>query len=204
MQFDFTNTSDQGFASIPPGEYAVKVTEWWYRLKEETGNYVIDMDLEITEGEYDGESIRNFHAISIDDNGNPTPKTMGFLLRVLTAFGIVEPDDRGPKGQLKVEFVYGDEDDSGRVEIVAVEVNGDEREIEGREGLAVVAKREDADGTGVRRIEPLTDDDEDDEEEEKPKKGKGRAKATEKAAEKEEPAAKSKGKSKGKRSKVPF
>ena len=179
MEFDFTNTSDQGYTVLPPDRYDVKSTEWWLRKKEETGNIVIDMDMEVISGDYQGESVRNFHAITQQES------TKGFLLRMLKALGIVEDGDRGKNGELKVEFVYGDEDDNGRVEVTAVEVNGEEREVEGREAVAVVTKRPDqATGetrTGVARLEQAgsgSNDGEEDKKEKKEEKPKGGKKAS--------------------------
>ncbi len=200
MEFYMDDVNEQGFASIPVGEYAVAVGEWWYRHKEDTGNYVIDMDLHIVDGEYEGETMRNFHAIAIDKEGNATAKTKGFLYQMLKAFGFVDekPD--------KIEFIYGDEDDDGRVEIISVEVDGKEVDVAGKTALAVVTSRVDTKTkeklTGVSRILRLEDDEEDEEEEaaeeeEKPKK----------TAKKEEkkPAPKSKAKGKGGKKKgMPF
>jgi len=179
VEFDFTNTSDQGFTVLPPDRYDVRSVEWWLRKKEDTGNIVIDMDMEVISGDYEGETVRNFHAITQQES------TKGFLLRMLKALGIVEDGDRGKNGELKVEFIYGDEDDNGRVEVTAVEVNGEEREVEGREAIAVVTKRPDqATGetrTGIARLEPAgpgSDDDEEDEKEKKEDKPKSGGKKT--------------------------
>lgn len=133
--FDFTNTSEQGFAILPPGEYQIRTKEWWLRKKEETGNLVIDMDTEIITGTYKGETPRYFHSITSQEFSK------GYLLRMLKALGIITEEDRGDKGELKAEFVYGDTDENGRVQILSLEVNGDPREVEGLRATAVVTAR---------------------------------------------------------------
>lgn len=135
--FDFTNTSDKGYAVLPPGEYQIRTGEWWLRKKEDTGNLVIDMDTEIIAGAYKGETPRYFHSITTQEFSK------GYLLRMLKALGIIVDGDRGDKGELMAEFVYGDQDENGRVQILSVEVNGEAREVEGLRAGAVVTPRND-------------------------------------------------------------
>lgn len=149
--FDFTNTSDQGFAVLPVGEYQIRTGEWWLAKKEETGNLVIHMDTEIIEGQYKGETPRYFHSITSQEFSK------GYLLKMLKALNIIQEGDRTDKGELKAEFVYGDTDDSGKVQILSIVINGEDREIEGLRATAVVTARNDKNTgeriTGISRLQ---------------------------------------------------
>lgn len=138
MIFDFSDVSDQGYTVLPPDRYAVITTdEWWLRKKEETGNMIIDMDVEVTAGKYKGETTRYFHTITNDDT------TLGFLLRFLRSIGIIKDGDRKPDGALKVQLNYGEKDQNGRVRITSISVNEDQRVVAGWQALAVVTERVD-------------------------------------------------------------
>jgi len=152
--FDLSNTTEQGFVMLAPGEYKARTKEWWLRKKEETGNLIIDIDLEITEGNYKGETPRYFHVITDQEFSK------GYLLRMLKGVQIIEDGDRDEKGNLRVELVYGKTDDNGRVQIISVKVNDEEREVEGLSTKAVVKARNNKEGervTGVDRLEVLDD-----------------------------------------------
>lgn len=145
MQFDFSGVTDQGFVVLPPGRYAVVTTDdWWLRRKEGSENTIIDIDVEVTAGKYTGETTRYFHTITNTDN------TLGFLLRFLRAIGLIKEGDRGEKGELRAEFIYGDKDERGRVKIKNIVVNGDTRNVAGYRAIAVLTEFKD-DTTGEKR-----------------------------------------------------
>lgn len=154
MQFDFTSVTDQGFVILPPGRYAVVTTdEWWLRRKEGSENTIIDIDVEVTAGKYKGETTRYFHTITNTD------QTLGFLLRFLRAIGLIRDGDRGAKGELRAEFIYGEKDDRDRVRLKTISVNGEERSVAGNKAIAVLTEYTD-NATGdkrsrIARFEPV-------------------------------------------------
>ncbi len=155
MKFDFTNVDDGGFLVLPPDRYVIETTEdWWMRRKEENDNIIIDVDVEITAGNYKGEVTRYFHTITDQD------KTLGFLLRFLKNIGIIQDDDRDKKGNLKAEFIFGEKDDNNRVKIKAISINGKERKVAGYKSIATVTEYEynGEKRTSIRQFEPITDE----------------------------------------------
>jgi len=152
--FDFTGVNDQGFTQIPVGRYEARTVEWWLRKKEDTGVLVIDMDMEITSGTYKGETSRYFHSITDQEFSK------GYLLRMLKGVGLISDDDRGANGELKAEFVYGETDENGRVRIISMKVNDDEREVDGLACIAVVESYNNNKGervTGIKKLEETKD-----------------------------------------------
>ena len=123
VQFDLSNFNSSGFAVIPPGRYQAKTEGWLYWEKQETGNIVLGIDVEFTEGEYKGESRRYFHVITQKD------ASKGYFFRLLTALGILQEGDRGDNGELNVGLEFGGTDDNGRTEVTAITVNGEQRDI---------------------------------------------------------------------------
>lgn len=152
MKIDFTDTSFGGIVLIPEGRYTVKLTDWYKRTKEDTGNIVFDMDFEIQEGKFKGQNLRHFQTLS----NNAASKPM--FLGLLGSLGVAKEEDRGPKGELEVELKYGGQDDRNRQEVKKVLVNGQERPATGYKAIAVVTHRKTDDGEkrhNVQRIEPL-------------------------------------------------
>ena len=147
MEFDFTNVSDTGFVELEPGRYKVVTQDWWKRVKEDTGNVVLDIDLKVTEGKFDGSTIRYFHTITNKEISK------GFLLAMFSAVGLIREGDRGNGGSLKPRFVFGDKDDKGRERVVSLSVNGQERKVEGLLATAVVVKGESR--SQVQRLEAV-------------------------------------------------
>lgn len=206
MEFDFTDTTSQGFVVLPPDRYPVEVKEVWLRKKESSGNFILDIDVEVLDGAYRGEVTRYFHTIKQPVDAT----TKGILFGMLEACGVVAEEDRGPKRELKIEFDYGEEDENGRVRIDGIVVSSptigeEDRELDGAETIAVVAAREsDTTKTDIVRFEAGEDTTA------APKKAEAEAEAEDDEEEEEAPApSKSKGKSKSKsRSKkkkdVPF
>jgi len=154
--FDFTGVNDQGFTQIPVGRYEARTVEWWLRKKEDTGVLVIDIDMEIISGTYKGETSRYFHSITDQEFSK------GYLLRMLKGVGIISDDDRGANGELKAEFVYGETDENGRVRIVSMKVNDEEREVDDLVCTAVVESYNNNRGervTGIKKLEEPKDGD---------------------------------------------
>jgi len=156
FEFDFSNVSDEGYTVIDPGRYEVKVSEVWMRKKEETGNFVLDMDMEITKcpnKKFTGENIRHFHAIKPGDE-----RSKAILFRLMRNLNVIQDGDRGEDGDLRFAFSFGEKDDNGRMKIVGATVNGEERKVEGAKCIAVVTKNDrTSSGIGVARIEQVTD-----------------------------------------------
>jgi len=154
FEFDFTDVSPAGFITLPPGRYPVETGERWMMRKNEKGNYIIEVDLKVTAGEYKGQTPRYFHVIVADNES-----TKSFLYRFLSNTGVVQEGDRGPNGELKFSFNFGEKetDDSGveRVAITSANVNGEQRRLTGLSGTAVVVKNDQTkSGVSIDRIDP--------------------------------------------------
>lgn len=134
MKFDFTNVSEAGFVVIPPARYKVVTSKWFYNVKEATGNVVFSIDAKILEGDYKEETVRCFQTVTQNE------KSKGFMLALLSNLGIVDQKDRGPNGELAVEFVFGDKLENGQTEVKGIKVNEQPRAVEGRKGIAVVTQ----------------------------------------------------------------
>lgn len=132
--FDFTNTDEAGFIVLDEGVYEAKVKEIFGRVKEETGNFVMDVDFEITKGKYEGETVRHFQSITGE-------KSYPFMLQMLSNMGLIRDGDRGQNNELQVKLDFGQEDDRGRTEIPAIEVNGQKRQVKGAKVVITVGTR---------------------------------------------------------------
>ncbi len=132
MKFDFTNVSEAGFVTIPVGRYKVETGKWYYGVKEETGNVTFHVNAKILDGDYKDETIRGFQTVTQNE------RSKGFMLAMLSNLGITNDADRGPNGELEVEFVFGDKLENGLTEVKGCKVNNQPRAVEGRKGTAVV------------------------------------------------------------------
>lgn len=148
LDIDFTDVSETG-VMVTPGQYLVKVTDVYARVKEDTGNLVFDIDLVITSSEYKGVSVRMFQ--SLTDN----PQSKSFMLSMLTALQALKPEDRKKSGELKVKFVYGEEDTYGRTKVKALEVNKEKRNLVGLTAIADINNRTTPAGDKVNNVRRL-------------------------------------------------
>jgi len=153
MEFDFTGVNESGFVLVKPGRYLVEVDQWYKRTKEETGNDVFDVDVKFIGGAYDGQTARYFTGV--------TEKSIGFVLALFSALGLVTDSDRGEQGQLHARAIQGEKDSMGRTEITHIEVNGEKRAVKGRKAIAVVTNEPNNSGeltTRITRLEKPTED----------------------------------------------
>lgn len=160
FEMDFSDLNDQGYRTPEPGQYPVKTTKWQMRQNHK-GNFIVEVDLEITAGEYAGESQRYFHVITQDA---ATTKT--FLFRLMRALGVVRDGDRGEDGGLKFQFEFADGAEKAyqymqegeRVEISGAKVNGNVRVLTEVPATAVIVKNDQTkSGISVDRLEPAKD-----------------------------------------------
>ena len=140
VEFDFSKFNSKGFMVLPPGQYPVKITDWYYREKEETGNKVNDIDIVFTDGEYKGETRRHWQTVTSND------KSVGAFMRMLSNLGLIKDEDRDKDGKLKVSLKFGDTDDKGRAKVVAIIVNGEERPVKDASAIAVIVNEKDDSG----------------------------------------------------------
>lgn len=158
LKFNFQNVSDEGFAVLPPGRYEV-TTGNWSAVEKETGNIVLMVNLIVAEDDVDfaGESVAYFQTLMPGGPAEKVRTSHRFFLRMLNALGVISSDDRGPNGELDVELIPGEKnEETGRVQIEGVEVNGEARKLTGYKALAVVVKNNKTQtGVSIDRLEPI-------------------------------------------------
>lgn len=131
MNFDFTDTATE-FPVIDPGRYNATLHNIGVRVKEQTRNTVLDVDLLLQGGQYDQTNVRYFHTVT--DN----PKSKYFLLKLFTNLGFIQEGDRKENGQLITKLDLVNSERPGTKTVTNVIVNGQKRKINTQQKVIVV------------------------------------------------------------------
>lgn len=156
MKLDLTGlTDDGGFVNLNPGRYSVVTKDKWSAKKSKAGNLILRVPFTVLDkGEFDGAGNSYFHTIMLDGEASKMRTNKIFTLRLLTCLGIIMEDDRGAKGELGIEFEFGDKDDKDNVEVHSIMVNNQRRGLGGRHATAVVVIDNERDsGVNVKNLE---------------------------------------------------
>ena len=132
---DFTDTTAEGFVVVAPGRYKAE-TLGWQRREKENGNIVHDIDFIITEGEFEGETVRHFQTIMPD-----RPSSKRRLRRVLDVLRLVTEEDRDSEGRLNAKINYGEKTEWDAFPVESIVVNGKEKSIIGIPVVLQVSNR---------------------------------------------------------------
>ena len=157
MKLDLTGiVDDGGFVALSPGRYSVTTEGPWYAKKSDAGNLVLRIPFTVVDdGEFHGVTNSYFHTIMLDGAKDKVQTNKVITYRVLANLGIVSDDDRGPNGELGLEFEFGTKSDGPYIPINAIAVNGNRRALDGYPAIAVVVKDDQRDsGVSVKSIEP--------------------------------------------------
>lgn len=118
---DFSGTDRFG-STLPAGNYVGEVIAWQARLKSED-KLIHDIDFVITgEDKFAGESLRYWHTVM--RGGRTSPKSQ--LMALLEDLQIITEEEQR-QDSLEIKMHWSEEDDYGRRELLAIEVNGEER-----------------------------------------------------------------------------
>ena len=158
--FDMSNQTEEGYLRLPVGKYKAKVVGWDVR-KKDNGDISHWIDFEITEGDFEGEMVRDFETIKKDK----VRTSMQYFTQTIRNLNLVrDPEDRNAEGKLGFTLEYGPPKDNGARDVVGVKVNNEVREVLGREGILVIGHYEDNAGkkqhsvNGVEHIEEFDPD----------------------------------------------
>ena len=157
MKINLTGiTDDGGFVSLNPGRYAVATKSEWSAKMNDNGNLVIRVPFTVLDkGDFKGASSSYFHTIMLDGPADKLRTNKVFTFRLLASLGLISESDQGPKGELEIEFEYGDKDDQGRAPVTALVVNGDRRGLGDKKAVAVVVLSDSTQsGVQVKALEP--------------------------------------------------
>lgn len=140
MKLDLTGVVDDGgFVVLNPGRYSVVTKDEWSAKKSQAGNPVLRIPFTVQDkGEYEGATSSYFHTLMMEGPAEKLRQNKLFTVRLLTSLGILSEDDRGPKGELGIEFEFGDKDDRDNVPLYSIIVNGERRALGGKTATAVV------------------------------------------------------------------
>lgn len=156
MKLDFTGLiDDSGFTNLPPGRYEVVTKPEWTAKKTVNDNMSLRVPFTVLErNEFEGSSSSFFHTIMVKGPADKLRQNKMFTLRLLTALGILSEDDRGPKGELETEFIFGDKNEYDSVMVTGIKVNGASRNLGGRVATAVsVTDSESSSGVKIKALE---------------------------------------------------
>jgi hypothetical protein len=140
MKINLTGiTDDGGFVNLSPGRYSVVTKGEWSAKISDNGNMVLRVPFTVQDkGEFEGAASSYFHTIMLDGPADKLRTNKVFTFRLLASLGLISEADQGPKGELEVEFEYGDKGENERVAVLSLVVNGQKRSLGNRPATAVV------------------------------------------------------------------